>query len=182
MNIEEDDFNLFPEFEADIGVVDPNADLEVEQIDLNESGAFSLDADSSDDDDEDQEGEGKANNGKKVQLKKAADPNYEHLQIHLRTIMPLNEKAGKYACCCEAMCLNVTGTDKKIPNKGSKVENWGIGIGLYYNFLLSLIRFIFVMIIFSVSAMVVMYFTFDSTATTAEKDSASATSGIVKYL
>ena len=135
LNIEENDLNLFPEIEL---MNDPNADLEIEQVDLNDSANFSLGGESSDEDDDEQgEGEGKKSNSKKMHLNKASDPNYEKLLIHLRSVMALNDKGNMYGCCCEAMCLNVTGTDENIPNKGSKVEHWGIGIGLYFNFILS---------------------------------------------
>ena len=48
--------------------------------------------------------------------------------------------------CCEALCLNVTGTEADVPIKGSEVEEWGIGVGLFYNFLKSLIKFTLLMI------------------------------------
>ena len=88
--------------------------------------------------------------------------------------MPINKKTGKRYNFCEANYTKVTGTDKWIAIKGTDIEDWGIGIALYYRFIRDLMCFIFIFMCINIFIMIICYKVYDQDTTVAEKgDSAS---------
>ena len=97
-------------------------------------------------------------------LREDEDPDLGKLDQYIRSIMPLN-KAGKRFQLCEATDLNIHGDHHQTPLRGSDIENWGIGIGLYYAFLKVTIKWYLIMIAFSIVNLVIFYQVWDKTKT-----------------
>jgi hypothetical protein len=84
-----------------------------------------------------------------VLLKDEAEPDYPKLKQYLKTIMPVNKHGQPYKVCPEAIKLNITGDHHNTPLKGSDIENWGLGVGLYYAFLKTCIKWFSIMFVIS---------------------------------